>query len=337
MWRRMIGLSLILAVCMAGSVFAADDDYVMGNYEGTLSGKAWEGKTLRAQVVTQPGHRWRAVLWVGENRDQIKGMERPGTKGDEKAEGRAAALRKMVVDFAGGAELGVPCLVTGEITNETFTGVLDGKDGKGEFVLKRVFIQPPSLGQAPPAGATVLLGQGNMDAWNVQPHWILDGDNMHISGSSIVSKQEFGSAQYHIEFMCPFMPEELGQGRGNSGCYIMGRYEVQVLDSFGDLPADNLCGGIYKEATPIVCASLPPLQWQTYDITFTAPKYDAAGKKTANARITVVHNGITIHDDVELANVTPGGISGEEALMGPLMIQDHGDVPRFRNIWVKSL
>ena len=109
-----------------------------------------------------------------------------------------------------------------------------------------------------------------------------------------------------------------------------------MLDSFADLPADNLCGGIYKKAVPLVCASAPPLQWQTYDITFTAPKYEN-GAKTANARITAMHNGILIHDDIELPEGTPGGVSNEEAPAGPLFFQDHGNDVNYRNVWVKPL
>jgi hypothetical protein len=137
----------------------------------------------------------------------------------------------------------------------------------------------------------------------------------------------------HLEFRTPYMPQARGQGRGNSGVYIQGRYEVQVLDSFGLEGADNECGGLYKQRAPLVNMAFPPLAWQTYDIDFTAPRFDAAGKKTHNARITVRHNGVVVHNDVEITAKTGGGApEGREAR--PIKLQDHGNPVHYRNIWI---
>ena len=137
----------------------------------------------------------------------------------------------------------------------------------------------------------------------------------------------------HIEFRTPFMPKARGQGRGNSGVYLQGRYECQVLDSFGLEGENNECGGIYTVAEPIVNMCFPPLAWQTYDIDFTAAKYDADGKKIENARVTIKHNGVLIHDNVELRSpppaTSPEGPGPEACIM-----QDHGNPVAFRNIWV---
>jgi hypothetical protein len=114
---------------------------------------------------------------------------------------------------------------------------------------------------------------------------------------------------------------------------VQGRYEVQVLDSFGLEGKNNECGGIYVIADPIVNMCLPPLSWQTYDIDFTAAKYDDAGKKTANARMTVKHNGVVIHDNVDLKDGNPGADKEGPAANG-LYLQDHGNPVVFRNIWV---
>jgi hypothetical protein len=119
--------------------------------------------------------------------------------------------------------------------------------------------------------------------------------------------------------------------------YIQGRYEVQVLDSFGLEPKDNECGGIYHESAPKVNASFPPGEWQTYDITFHAAQFAADGKRTKEAEITVEQNGILIQDHLKLTGPTPGGISDKDAKTGPLMLQDHGNPVRYRNIWLQPL
>jgi hypothetical protein len=129
------------------------------------------------------------------------------------------------------------------------------------------------------------------------------------------------------------MPLARGQARGNSGVYIQKRYEVQILDSFGLRGADNECGGLYKQRAPLLNMSFPPLIWQTYDIDFTAARFDAAGKKTANARITVRQNGVVIHDNIEITAKTGGGsVEGPDPL--PIKLQDHGNLVHFRNIWI---
>jgi len=343
--RFLICAALVAAAMGMTSAFAADDDYVMGNYQGGFTDGEWTKVPLRVQVTAQGDRQWRIILLTGgkdnkEARAELTGTERQGTRGDEKKD-RAAALKTRVVDFDAQADLGgsigAGCKVKGEISGETMTGAVEAKGKKSAFKLSRVFLTSPTMGEKAPQGAAVLLDGTNMDAWDVQPHWVLDNGAIHTQGSNIVSKKGFGSALYHVEFMCPFMPDESDQGRGNSGVYVAGRYEVQVLDSFGELPADNWCGGIYQKAKPTVCASFPPLQWQTYDITFNAPTFDATGKKVKDAVITVVHNGVTIHDKVTLPGLTPGGVSGDEAAAGPLMLQDHGNAVQYRNIWVKPI
>ena len=152
-----------------------------------------------------------------------------------------------------------------------------------------------------------------------------------------MTREKFSSFKLHLEFRTPLMPKERGQGRGNSGVYLQGRYEVQVLDSFGLEGKDNECGGIYKIAAPKVNACLPPLEWQTYDITFYAPKFDANGEKQANAKLTVLHNGIAIHENLEIPVMTGGALDSNIDQSGPLMLQDHSDPVQYRNIWLLPL
>ncbi len=145
--------------------------------------------------------------------------------------------------------------------------------------------------------------------------------------------EKLGDHQLHIEFRTPFKPLARGQARGNSGVYVQSRYEVQVLDSFGLSGEDNECGGIYKIAKPRLNMCFPPLTWQTYDIDFVAAKYDQSGKKTSNAIITIKHNGVTIHDKLELKSGTPGRLP-EGPTPEPLYLQGHGNPVVYRNIWV---
>src|SRR5262249_22625412 len=136
-----------------------------------------------------------------------------------------------------------------------------------------------------------------------------------------------------VEFRLPFRPASRGQSRGNSGVYIQRRYEIQILDSFGLDPKHDDCGSIYEQTAPAVNMCLPPLSWQTYDIDFTAAGVDESGKKTASARVTVVHNGVTIHDNAEIKGTTGLGRK-EEDKPAPLYLQNHGNPVYFRNIWL---
>ena len=149
------------------------------------------------------------------------------------------------------------------------------------------------------------------------------------------SKQKFGSCLVHIEFRTPYQPEDRGQGRGNSGIYVGARYECQMLDSFGLEGKDNECGGLYSVKAPDVNMCLPPLTWQTYDIDYTAAKFEG-DKLVANPRVTIKHNGVVVHDDVELpgerSTTAAPNKPGPEP--GPIYLQDHGNPLRYRNIWV---
>ena len=200
-------------------------------------------------------------------------------------------------------------------------------DGTDRGELNRVERTSPTMGQEPPAGAVVLFDGSSAEAFK---NGEIVQDNLLLANCE--SKQVFGDHSMHLEFRTPFKPQARSQARGNSGVYVQSRYEIQVLDSFGLSGEDNECGGIYKIAKPKVNMCLPPLQWQTYDIDFTAARYGDDGKKTANARITVRHNGVVIHDDLELPQHTPGK-NPEANSPGPLYLQGHGNPVVYRNIW----
>jgi hypothetical protein len=209
----------------------------------------------------------------------------------------------------------------GKITITTESG--------GPYTMEKTERKSPTLGAKPPAGAVVLFDGKNTDAW-IDPH--LDARNLLAAGCK--GRQGFTDFSAHLEFLLPFKPLGRGQDRGNSGVYLQDRYEVQVLDSFGLKGEDNECGGIYSQTAPSVNMCLPPLTWQTYDIDFTAAKFDASGAKTKNAVATIRHNGVIIHDHLELKGPTPGG-KKEDATDGPLQLQGHGNPVYYRNIWVQ--
>jgi hypothetical protein len=196
----------------------------------------------------------------------------------------------------------------------------------------------------PPEVAKVLFDGKSLENWQKRsgkgaPAWtILPGGIAQVKGGDIITKEKFtGSFKLHIEFRVPYMPKASGQGRGNSGVYLQGRYEVQVLDSYGLKSKNNDCGGIYSVAAPKVNACKAPTVWQCYDIEFTAPKCEN-GKKVAPAVMTVYHNGIKIHDNVAIpVDNTTAGMGGDPCTPGPILLQDHGNPVQYRNIWLLPL
>jgi hypothetical protein len=196
----------------------------------------------------------------------------------------------------------------------------------------------PTLGAKPPAGAVVLFDGTSADAWTGGPWTLVDGALEANKTGDISSKATFGDARVHVEFATPLPGEGDGQGRGNSGVFLMGLYEVQVLDSYMSATyPDGQCGAIYGQNPPLVNASLPPGEWQTYDIDFTAPRWKADGSLAAPARITVKQNGVVVQKDFAILGETgwrkPSAYTVKES-KGPLKLQDHGNPTRYRNIWV---
>ena len=179
----------------------------------------------------------------------------------------------------------------------------------------------------PPSGAIILFDGKDTEQWKKGQM-----DDRKLLGSGTETTKPFGSFTMHAEFRTPFRPAARSQGRGNSGIYIQRRYEVQVLDSFGLSGEANECGGLYKQVRPLVNMALPPLTWQTYDIDFSAARFDGE-KKIRNALISVRHNGVVIHDALALKNKTGAGRK-EGPAPGPIYLQGHGNPVFYRNIWI---
>ncbi len=203
----------------------------------------------------------------------------------------------------------------------------------------------PTLGAKPfqtDDNAAILFDGSSWRGWQrkdgPESQWIVQDDgSVQAAGGDAVTSSAFGDFQLHLEFYCPKSPGKEGQARSNSGVYLHGRYEIQILDSFGDPPTGNGCGALYSIAAPMVNASRPPGQWQTYDIIFRAPRLDEQDKITELPRVTVLHNGTVIHNNLELPNTTPGGLDRKMVDVGPLLLQFHGDPVRYRNIWLRPL
>ena len=202
------------------------------------------------------------------------------------------------------------------------------REGNRVGRLERVDRQSPTLGAKPPKHAIVLFDGTGVDHFD---NGRMTEDGLLMEGADV--RPMFQDFNLHVEFMLPFMPAARDQGRANSGCYLQSRYEVQILDSFALQPLSNGCGGLYRFREPDVNMCFPPQVWQTYDIVFTAPRWAADGTKLKNARLTVWHNGVKIHKDVELPNKTGAGKPEEPTLL-PIRFQNHGNPIRFQNIWI---
>lgn len=288
---------------------AGPDFKVQGEYEGTIGAKTIFG----AQVVALGDGKFDVVLLQ-------KGL--PGGPKGSAWDGKTRVMLK------GETKDGLVELTGTNFKGTIKDGVLSGTAEENvKYEGKKVERKSETLGAKPPEGAVVLFDGKSVDAW--QPGKLAEEGLM---GVGTRTKQKFQDFTLHLEFRTPYMPKSRGQGRGNSGMYLVDQYECQVLDSFGLTGENNECGGIYTVAKPVVNMCFPPLSWQTYDVDFRCARFDAEGKKTEDAVVTIKHNGVVIHDKLTL-KATPGGGQNEEK-PGALFLQDHGDPVRFRNIWI---
>ena len=200
-------------------------------------------------------------------------------------------------------------------------------------------IEPGKAGGAP-ADAVVLFDGQDMSRWKGADNWKVADGAVTAGKGQVVSKDVFGDCQVHIEWMSDVQAKGSGQGRSNSGVFLMGIYEVQVLDSYeNETYFDGQCGAIYKQHPPLVNVCRKPGEWQSYDIIWTAPRFKE-GKLVSPAYITVLHNGVLIQNHFELQGDTPYNRAPEykpHGAKGPIALQYHGNPVRFRNIWVREI
>ena len=213
----------------------------------------------------------------------------------------------------------------------------------------------PAVVTAPPAGdisvpapsdAIVLLGsRDDLSAWQMNdgsaPTWTVKSGVLLTGKGVLRTKQQFTDVQLHVEFATPSEVKGDSQGRGNSGVFLLGHFEIQVLDSFRNITyPDGQAAAMYGQYPPLVNAARPPGEWQAYDIIFTAPRFAGDGKLDKPAIVTVLHNGVVVHHATPFwgptrhRSVLP---YTPEMARGPLALQDHGNPVRYRNIWIREL
>lgn len=314
---------------------AGPDFDIQGEYEGTVAGDA--KRKIGVQVIALGGGAFQAVFlpgglpgagWDGKDKILCQGE----LEGEKVALAPAEGNRKYMAGPADqfSATKQFPPAGQKAYTATIAGGRLTGKADTGEAIAaEKVSRKSPTLAAKPPKGATVLLPYEpgkppSLEEWTNQKWQAKPCGCVQVAGGSGRTNKQFsGSWVLHVEFKTPFRPTARSQGRGNSGVYAPGGKEIQVLDSFGLEGLANECGGIYKSISPRVNMCLPPLSWQTYDITYHVPA-GGADAKGGQAFYKVVHNGVTIHEKVPLGR----------ARTGALNLQDHGNPVAYRNIWI---
>ena len=301
----------------------------------------YAGKGTGAQVIALGNGHFQAVLypgglpgagWDGKNKSLLDGKSEGGKTKFVPAAGNKKYMAGGGTAFSATRKFPPEGHKphSGEISGDAFTVTAEGGTS---MVLKRVERKSPTLGAKPPAGAVVLFDGSNVDHWKNGK--ITDG---LLGATNALSTKLFRDCTIHVEFRTPYRPHSRSQGRGNSGVYYQGRWETQVLDSFGLEGLMNECGGIYSIAPPKLNMCLPPLTWQTYDVEYTHAKFDKDGKRTAWPRMTVKLNGVVVHEDQEMGktHTTAAPVSGplKSDVGGPIFLQNHGNPVFYRNIWV---
>lgn len=292
-----------------------DDDFrFTGEYQGHVKNEYEAKVPVGLQIYSKGSGKFGGMYyanglpgtgWNGKDREKLDGV-------------RSGALLELSGD-------------TKRVEMVNGSPTIYDKDGKIIGELKKVFRTSATLGMAAPQNALTLFDGTDTRAFKDGK---MTDDGLLEEGTELLSR--YRDFTLHAEFCLPYMPNAKGQARSNSGFYLQSSYEVQVLDSFGLEGVENECGALYRYKRPDMNMCLPPLQWQTYDITFRSPRFDSEGNKIINARLTVLHNGVPVHNDFEVERKTGAG-KPEEDVLRAIKFQDHSNPVRFRNIWIIDL
>ena len=311
-----LAICLIWLICPANNLWAKP---FMGQYKGTFYPDGRVKMKATANVVDEGNNRYRLAIQAKSDDPTLEGafIEIYGDVNDQHVDlhGRAGGY-----DWRG----------------QIKDGRLSAKGHYGQhFELDWFESKSPNAGMKPPANAVILLpfkegAKPDLSAWTNTKWKALDNGVMQCARGKGANrtKQQFSDIKHlHIEFKLPLEPLRRGQGRANSGVYLLDAYEVQILDSFGLIHTSGDCGGLYNVARAKVNASLPPETWQTYDITFRAARLDENRKVKEQPQITVIHNDSEIHNERQIPK-------SRHRTRGPIQLQDHGHDIQFRNIWI---
>lgn len=292
---------------------STDDDYII---QGEYIGKDPKGHQIGVQIIALGNGSFTYVSYPG-------GLPGMGWNGDQKKLTRLQASRS-------------PGDTTVVFRTVSFIAEVDGNKifvsdphHKQLMELDRIDRQSPTLNAPPPPEAVVLFHDKGTNHFNGAK---VTEEGLLTEGA--ITKEAFSDFTLHLEFRLPYIPTARGQDRGKSGLLIQGLHEIRLLDSFGLEALNHECGAISQVAAPKLNMCLPPLTWQTLDIDYRAARFDASGNKTSNAVISVKHNGILIHENLEIPHITAPSDSSMESKPGPLQLQNFGHPIRFRNIWV---
>jgi hypothetical protein len=350
------GLAAVI-ICLAAALTPAAEpvDEIQGNWVGEWTLDGGSGGKQTAKIVGLGKGEYQAAFTAYDGSEQQNETFRFVISG--------TAGQNDKVDFSTSINLGEK-LGTFEWTAEAQKGKLTGrytnkKQYTGGFTLKRVELRPEAVGAKPLPGAIVLFDGKDLERWSSpdgspSPWKVADGAvrvaRRSVAGkevaANLVCREPFKDAEIHLEYRVPYLPETRGIERGNSGVFLQGRYEIQIVDSFGQprevnnfgqLADDDSAGAIFKEVAPRENATLPPGQWQALDITFEAAKLDADGKVKQPALMTVRHNGVLIHDREKVSRPTQGAPVRDLKTASGLVLEDGGQPVEFRNIWMVKL
>ncbi len=315
----LVALSVLATSLLAGDIVHVSPDDVgpesivhwQGEYLGSVEGEEGE-VTLAAQVVARRNDDYELVLYRG-------GLPGQGWDPESGTERLKATITEGQLAFHGD---------DGRVYQVENGSIDIRQEERGQLgALERTFRTSPTLGLAAPDGAVVLFDGTSVDKFREGAKITDDG----LLDQGARSAEKYGDIFLHVEYMLPFWDDA---GRANSGIYIQDRYEVQIIDSFGHPGGRGEDGSLYQQRAPDLNVSLPPYHWQTFDILFRAPRFDEEGDKTENVRISVIHNGVLVHDNVELEKGTGWGGRKEEVPREHFYLQRHRGPCFFRNVWL---